>query len=427
MLGVLVGAMLTLPALLAPMARTVGRFIAPLSRGAGQAAVAHLVRERSRSAYTAAVLMVVLCQGVVIGAASTSMSSALDQVLSRQFGADVMVANTTGSLPPAVVGTVLSTPGVGQATTISYGSAKLAGDRRPLGAQGHQGRVGLEFVVPRTFFRVEGFTWSAGTDPAAQRALTAGRGLLVPGPFARSQHLEPGSRLSLQTTRGPVAFTVAGIYRSFATGSSLVTSYADGVSLFGAGPPDTIALDARPGVHPDRLRLVLDRRLGLPATAANTLSGRGLAVQTAGEIKAGASGQMHGFFTLFEAVLGVALLVGLLGLANTLVMSVVARYREIGVLRAIGIRRRQVRAMVAVESLTLAAVAVIVAGAVGLPLSTVLVRAVASSLGYQIPYRLPWMTLAVVILVGGAVALLAAWVPARRAGRLDVVEALRYD
>lgn len=421
MLAVLLGAMLALPALLAPLARPLGRVTARLSRGAGHAAVAHLVRERSRSAYTAAVLMVVLTQALVIGAAGTSMSAALDQVLNRQFGADIQVANLSGSLAPATLQTVLSTPGVGPSTVVSYGSTHL------VTSGGGKQRVPMEFVDPATFFAVQGFAWSAGTDTGARRALVAGRGLLVPGPFATAHHLGVGSVVSLDTTKGAEPFTVAGVYRSFATGSALATSAADGRALFAASRPDTLALDARPGVRPDQLRLVLDRRLGLPPTTADVLSRRGLSVATAGELKTGASSQMHGFFTLFEAVLGVALLVSLLGLANTLVMSVIARYREIGVLRAVGSRRAQIRAMVVVESLTLAAVAVAVAVTLGVPLSADLVRAVAVSLGYQIPYQLPWATLVVVAGLGAAVAGLAALAPARRAARLDVVEALRYD
>ena len=137
--------------------------------------------------------------------------------------------------------------------------------------------------------------------------------------------------------------------------------------------------------------------------------------------------QLNGYFSLFFAVLLVAGVVGLLGLANTLAMSVLQRFREIGVLRAIGTTSRQVVGMVLVEAATMVGVALVLAIPLGGLLSVFVVRNASSSLGFTINYQYPWGWLPIVAIMAAGVGLLAAIAPARRAGRLQVVNALALE
>ena len=138
-------------------------------------------------------------------------------------------------------------------------------------------------------------------------------------------------------------------------------------------------------------------------------------------------GQVDGFTKVFFAVVGVALIAGLLGLANTLAMSVVQRYREIGVLRSVGTTPRQIVSMVLVESITMALVAVVLAIPLGLLLSTIFTTAAGSSFGLSTQYAFPWLALPVIVIIALAVALGAAIAPARRAGRVQIVQALQFE
>ena len=150
-------------------------------------------------------------------------------------------------------------------------------------------------------------------------------------------------------------------------------------------------------------------------------------MNTSSRIKEQAQAQLQGFFALAYALLFVAALVGVLGLANTMVVSVLSRTREVGMLRSTGALRRQARAMVLVEASTLALVAYLLALPLGWLLSTGIVVSQRATLGFTINYAFPWVLVPVLLLLTISVAGIASLIPARRIGRLQVVEALRFD
>ena len=109
---------------------------------------------------------------------------------------------------------------------------------------------------------------------------------------------------------------------------------------------------------------------------------------------------------------------------NTLVLSVYERTREIGMLRAIGMTRRQVRRMVRQESIITA----LIGAAIGLPLGIFLAALVNRALGeYDIRFAIPWIQLLVLTIVAIVIGILAAIMPARRAARLNPLEAIAYE
>src|SRR5205823_8473325 len=112
---VLRGAVLLVPIVLRPLARLLGRLTQRSARGVGAVAVMHLVKERSRSAYTLALVMVVLAMVFTIGASNVSMQRSLGHVLDRQFGADLEVSKS-GALTPDMETKVLGTSAVAAAS-----------------------------------------------------------------------------------------------------------------------------------------------------------------------------------------------------------------------------------------------------------------------------------------------------------------------
>lgn len=408
----LLGAVLLVPWLLRPLAVVVGRATRRLGRGTGDIAVAHLVKERSRSAYTLALVMVVLAMILAVGASNQAISRSLTRVIDRQAGAggDVQV-EAPGAFDPAVAAQLAAVPGVRTVSEIRFGTAAIVegGTERP---------VFLEVVDAASYFRVASFAWSDGTDAAARAALTAGGAVLLPETMAASLGVRRGGRISLRTGAGARPFAVAATYASVGTGAGVVAGRTD-LGLLGAGRPNAYLLGLAPGTHPEDVRqtvgLALDRHYA------------GVRVDTAASLAAIAHRQVGGFFSIGYAMLAVAALIGMLGLANTLAVSVLTRTREIGMLRSSGMLRRQVRMMVVVEAETLAIVAFVLA----LPLAAVLAAGIIHSqrvgLGFSERFTYPW---ALVVPVGVAAALvagLASAIPARRAGRLQPVAALRFD
>jgi putative ABC transport system permease protein len=122
-----------------------------------------------------------------------------------------------------------------------------------------------------------------------------------------------------------------------------------------------------------------------------------------------------------------AAVTGMLGLANTLVFSVLLRTREIGMLRSAGAVRRQIRGMVVVEAATLALVAFLLAIPLGSLLAAGLIAGQRRTMGFTVHFTFPWALVMPVGIIAVVIALLASLLPARRAGRVEVVSALRFE
>jgi putative ABC transport system permease protein len=127
------------------------------------------------------------------------------------------------------------------------------------------------------------------------------------------------------------------------------------------------------------------------------------------------------FLTLLYVLLALSVIVSLFGMVNALVLTVFERTREIGMMRAVGMTRRQVRRMVRHESVITA----LIGAGLGLPLGVAVAGAMAAAL--DAPFVLPIQTLAVVTVVAILAGVLAAIAPARRASRLNVLNALHYE
>lgn len=409
-LVLLLGTVLLVPLLLRPLASVLGRITHHIAPGVGDIAVLHLVKERSRSAYTLALIMVVMAMLFAVGGLNTSMGSALDAALDRQFGSDLVVRGG-GGISAEAERTATSVPGVAHISPLRIGGTRTRID-------GEQKRVFLRIIDPASYFEVASFSWTGSTTDANARAALRRGGVLVPQGLADRLGSRTGGTIELETLKGPHRFTVAGTFSSFEGQPEVVVGAADGREWFGADRPIALLI----GVARDADVHVVARALRRDVGRPNNLS-----VETAAEQKAEAHKQFNRFFNIFYAILAVAAIVGLLSLANTLAMSVLRRFREIGILRAIGVTRDQVWRLVLVESATLSLVAFLLSLPLGWLLSALVVRGAGEAFGIPVPYRFPWTWVAIVGAFGIVVAVIAAIAPGRRAARLEVVGALQYE
>ena len=246
----------------------------------------------------------------------------------------------------------------------------------------------------------------------------------MPAPMAdRLGGVKPGDKVTLTTSNGLADFTVAAIYATFGgSGGEVTIGVGDAKARFGSDRPEALLIKTAPNVAPQQVANRIDAALGVPANRATSNFGNDkVTIITSSIVKRDAFKQLNGYFSLFFAVLLVAGVVGLLGLANTLAMSVLQRFR------AIGTTSRQVVGMVLVEAATMVGVALVLAIPLGGLLSVFAVRNASSSLGFTINYQYPWGWLPIVAIMAAGVGLLAAIAPARRAGRLQVVNALALE
>ena len=405
-LVLLLGAVLLVPPLLRPLARVLGAVTRRLAPGVGDIAVMHLVKERSRSAYTLALVMVVLAMILSVGATNQAMAKTLDEIVDRQAGRNVQVF-AAGAFDPSVEPRLASVDGVTTTSPVRFGMTDVVTD------QGEPTETFATVVDPATYFEVASFPWVDGDDESARAALAAGGSVLLP----ESLGIGRGDDVQIRTADGLRPFTVAGTYAVLGPGFGLVAGVAD-LESFGTGRPNGYLLGFDDGADPDLIRHQI---------FTDVLPNQGVFVDTTEMVRDRARTQLSTFFSLGYATLAIAAIVGMLGLANTLIVSVITRTREVGVLRSIGARRRQVRGMVLVEAVTLAMVAL----ALAVPLSAVLAAGIISgqraTLGFTVDFLFPWALVPILGLVTLLLAGLASLLPARRAGRMEIVTALRFD
>jgi putative ABC transport system permease protein len=271
--------------------------------------------------------------------------------------------------------------------------------------------VTVNGVEPATITRVYHFQWKQGSDVTL--AKLDGRGALVKQAFAKKHDLAVGDGFTLRSPAGkPVRLTVAGIFQ----------------------PPRVMELLGGVVISND----AFDRTFPRPTNSLTLIKGsptqagleRALAAfpdakpQTRADYVTSQSSFINTMLNLLYVLLALSVIVSLFGMLNTLVLSVFERTRELGMLRAVGMTRRQTRRMVRHESVITA----LIGAALGLPLGIMLAAAVTHALGkYGVTFSLPVASLVIFTIAAMIAGILAAIAPARRASRLNVLEALQYE
>ncbi len=407
---VLLGSIQLVPPLIGPLASVLGRGTARASRGVGRVAVEHLVAERTRSAYTLALVMLVMAMALASAAIYASFTSSIDRQLDAEYagGLSLYAAST---FPASMAAEVARQPGVAAVTGRGDGtSALLGGPRRD---------VMITTLDPRTFFDVGGFRFREGGPAEVQAAFARGGSVVIPESTASSLGVGVGDEVVLETTRGPAPFRIAATVELSNIPATLLVSKSDGAALFSVVADNEIQIRLAPDADASVVGDTLEREL----------ANRGpFLVVTTDELKADTRAQIGAGINGFFVLILLAGVVGMFGLANTMVVSVTSRLREIGVLRAVGARRAQVRRMVMIEAVTLVLVAVVLAVPLGIALSRPLLAAVQATLvDTTVDYTFPLLVVPVLAVVGLAVAMLASLWPVRRASATDIDVALRYE
>ncbi len=401
------GVALLSPRLVPPIASFVG---APLERVfglTGRLARENSVRQPGRTATTAAALMVgvaLVCFAAIFAAgANKTIADAVDSGLRGQ----ILLQNQAGfgAFTPQAGETVAKLDGVKAVSPVRGATTRV---------EGVSGKQGLTGVDPATLLQTYRIDVEQGGD-AAITSLAAGE-ILVEKGFAEDHDLKLGKTLVLQTPRGgPLRLKITGIYKDKGklTGSLIV--------------PNRVLAD-RFGTDKDQLTLVaLDGGTEDPALKAriDALLERDfpqVEARTAAEFKQDQRDQINQLLGLIYALLALTVIVALFGIVNTLVLSITERTRELGMLRAIGTSRRQIKSMIRLEALITAMIGGVLGLVLGVGLSVVVTRAIDD---FSIAF--PVGTLIAVLIASGLAGVLAAILPARRAARLDVLQALAHE
>jgi putative ABC transport system permease protein len=276
--------------------------------------------------------------------------------------------------------------------------------------------VDVTGIDPTTIASFYDFEWAQGSEGALDRL--GGDGAIVQDQFADDHDLSPGDRFSIETGSGDtLGVVVRGIYDPPDLDQllgSVSVSQRNFDTTF-PRPRNRFTFMNVSGGDSDGTTDALEGTLAaFPDVKLHTESG----------FVASRTKEFSTLLKLLYVLLGFSVVVSLFGMVNTLVLSVFERTRELGMLRAVGMTRRQARRMVRHESVITA----LIGAALGLPLGIFLAGLVAQALSqFGVGFSLPIWTLVLFALIAIVAGVLAAILPARRASRLNVLEALQYE
>ncbi|MGH2858145.1 MAG: ABC transporter permease [Solirubrobacteraceae bacterium] len=379
----------------------------PATRIAG--AIGSLARENARrnprrTASTASALMIGLALVTLIAMMSAGIISNFKGAVNDLFAGNYAITaqNNFSPIPIAAGRAAGHAPGVTAVGSVRSGQARAFGSNMSLTA------------VDPSVAQVIRIRWIHGSQ-ALIGALGAS-GAFTDDSYASKHHLHVGSPVSVKTPTGEVIqVTIRGIFKP-----------PDGGSPFG---PITISAARFDRLYqqPENLYSFVKMRGG--QSAANEAALRralapfpGTKVQTRQQFIDDQVGSLSRILNIFYVLLALSIIVSLFGIVNTLVLSVFERTREIGMLRAVGTSRRQIRRMVRHESVITALIGSVIGIVLGIAFGALLAARVNS-----IAFTIPVGTVIVLVIAAWVVGLLAAIFPARRAAKLQPLQALAYE
>ncbi|MCW3066011.1 MAG: hypothetical protein JWN32_3183, partial [Solirubrobacterales bacterium] len=374
----------------------------------GRLARENAQRNPRRTASTAAALMVGVTLVSFITVFAAGLRTSIDRAVDRGIAGDVIVQqpNSDQGIPAAAVDDLKRLPQLRTVAGIALTRGRAAGVGSSTDVAG----------VPPEIASVYHVTWKAGASDTFARLGTDGAALSKT--FAHDHRFRVGSSLSVLTPTGArVPLTVRGIYKDdgqFLGG--ITVSQALAARSFGVTSDEAIVAASAPGVSDVQARAAVARVLDT--------SFQGAKAYTKPQFKDEQGKQVNQILGLFYALLSLAVIVSLFGIVNTLVLSVYERTRELGMLRAIGASKRQVKRIVRYEAVITALIGAIIGVVLGVIFSILVTRPLAAD-GFAV--SIPVGQLIVVLAVAAICGVLAAIAPARRAARLDVLEALAYE
>jgi putative ABC transport system permease protein len=361
-------------------------------------------RNPQRTASTAAALMIGLALVTVVAMLAQGIRVNFRDSVQQIFITDYAVEaqNNFDPLPVSVERAVRETAGVIAVSGVRADEARILGSNRSLTA-----------VQPGAS-RVFKLNWEAGSKHTLD-TLGAG-GAFISHAFSKDHHLQAGSKVTIETPQGVTrAFTIKGIFKPPPGGSpfgSLTISSRTFDSLYNQPKNIYTFVTMKGGVTPANTS-ALDRTLGPFPNAKVADRNQFINDQISG---------LNTILNVLYVLLALSIIISLFGIVNTLVLSVFERTRELGMLRAIGMTRWQVRAMISFESVITALIGAVIGIALGIALASLL----ALRLDF-VAFAVPIGSLIVFGVAAIVVGLLAAIFPARRAARLNPLEALQYE
>jgi putative ABC transport system permease protein len=386
-----------------PLSRMIGAPLPRISGLTGGLARENAMRNPKRTAASASALMIGVGLVGFITILASSTTASVNSTIDRTFAGDIVIdsgAGLTGGIDPALAQRLNGLPQVQAATGVSVGAAKIFGKVEQISA-----------VNPATAGKI--FDVGAVSGSVGDLGRT---GIAVSKDVAKAQHLKLGDTV-------PVLFKDTGT-RNLRVALIYSDTIAAPAPRYFLGTP---AYDANFAIHYDSQIFV---KKTATATSAATLAAvkqvaagySGTTVMDQATYKQERAKPINQLLSLVYALLALAILIALLGIGNTLALSIFERTRELGVLRAVGMTRRQLRGTIRWESVIIALQGTVLGLLIGVFFGWALVLAMHDQGVTE--FSLPYTRLLIVFVLAGLAGVVAAILPSRRAAKLNILRAI---
>jgi putative ABC transport system permease protein len=402
--AVFIGIGMLAPVVARPMSSALGRPLAGILGISGMLGRENSMRSPRRTAQTSSALMVGLALVSTIAVFGASLSKSATSSVDQAINADYIITSSSagaGGFSNSVAATASAIPGVTAVSNVYSGEFELQSSLVTTTA------VSTDHLAKTVKLRID-----AGSGTAA---LSAGE-LLIDTTTATTKHLSVGSVVPVKFAEtGNTTMRIGGIFKP----NALIGNYlvGDGFFLSHFNAPLPVAVLIKSGTTSGATAHAITD--GLKTAYPNLL------IQTRAQFEKAQAQQVNQLLGLVYALLALAVVIALIGIVNTLMLSVFERTHEIGLLRAVGMKRRQIRAMIRSEAVILSLFGAIIGVIVGTALGT----AFAASLKQQgiTDLVIPYVSLVVFLFIAALLGLGAASWPARRAAKLDVLAAIASE
>ena len=402
----ILGIALISPRFVPPAARFVSWPIERSTKLVGRLARENSTRHPGRTAVTSAALMIGLALVVFVTVFANGLRASVEDLIDRTLAGDIAVLHDDGFSPiPAAIGpAVADVEGVQAVSSLKDTQAEI---------KGVDGTFNTHAIEPATLREVYNFDWKDGSD-AALRSL-GDDGVLLEEATADKGKFKVGDKIEVVGPSGNVSLTVRGIYKDDAL--------LGGFSM--TGPTFNRIVDQK---RVSSILVKTDSGASVPAVQKRVSAALEAfpeaRARSQDELKQENADQVNQLLGLFYALLAMSVIISAFGIVNTLTLSIFERTRELGLLRAVGMTRRDVRRMIRYESVITALFGALLGLVLGLFFAFVVIQALE---GEGITFSLPIGQIVSLMVFAIVVGVVAAIFPARRASRLDVLRAISYE
>ena len=402
MLSILIGVSLMSPVLGRPLVYAFGAAYRRIFGTVGTLASQNALRNPRRTAATASALMIGLTLVALMSILGRSATASTDKAVESTLTSQFIVSNAVGTpFSPAVAEQIREVDGIRTVAQFRQAFPQIEGSGGFVGA-----------ADPEELAEALQFPMLAGALAGLQPGTT-----LVASQTAEREDYQVGDTVKMEFQGGTIALKVAGIFGNTGAVPADYLVTLDTLEKGGLAPLDSMLfISKEDSASTADIRTSVDEiTKDLPTVTLKDPS----------EFAAEQKEQITFFLNVIYALLGLAVIIAVLGIINTLALSVIERTREIGLLRAVGLSRRQLRRMVWLESVIVAVLGAVLGVAMGVIFGVALQRAIADQ-GIDV-LSIPWVQLLVFVVLAALVGVLAAVFPARRAARLDVLRAINAE